>query len=90
MEKQHYVYIVRCADDTLYTGWTTDIKRRIAVHNAGKGAKYTRNRHPVHLEYIETYNEKGQALSREAQIKKLSRLQKLALIKTGEVKSHDI
>ncbi|MGL4284002.1 GIY-YIG nuclease family protein [Eubacterium aggregans] len=77
---KHFVYILHCADDTLYTGWTTDLHRRIRTHNQGNGAKYTKNRLPVILEYYEVFNEKGDAISREAAIKKLSRFKKLELI----------
>jgi putative endonuclease len=75
------VYIVECADGTLYTGWTTDVEARIAAHNSGAGAKYTRGRLPVQLLYSETYSTKGEALKREHEIKKLSRLRKLELVK---------
>ncbi|MBR5520947.1 MAG: GIY-YIG nuclease family protein [Oscillospiraceae bacterium] len=72
----HYVYILKCADNTLYTGWTTNIEKRIAAHNSGKGAKYTKGRGPVELFYLETFEEKGRALKREAEIKKLPRNKK--------------
>ena len=75
-----FVYIVRCADDTLYTGWTTDLEQRIVTHNAGKGAKYTRSRLPVELVYYETVSERSEALKREHAIKQLTRKQKLKLI----------
>ncbi|MBQ8603930.1 MAG: GIY-YIG nuclease family protein [Oscillospiraceae bacterium] len=75
----HYVYMVKCADGTLYTGWTTDIEKRIQTHNAKKGAKYTKSRTPVELFYHEEYETKSQALKREAAIKKLTRKQKLEL-----------
>ncbi|MGI6226156.1 MAG: GIY-YIG nuclease family protein [Peptococcales bacterium] len=76
----HYVYILECKDGTLYTGWTTNIENRIAQHNQGKGAKYTRSRYPVSLKYFEKFNSKEEALRREALIKKLSRQEKLKLI----------
>lgn len=79
-EKQWFVYILRCADGTLYTGMTDDIEHRIAVHNAGKGAKYTRGRGPVEMVYRECCESRGAALKREYAIKKLTRPQKLALI----------
>ena len=60
-----YVYIVECADGTLYSGWTNDLEKRIAAHNAGDGAKYTRSRRPVKLRYYETFEEKSKALRRE-------------------------
>lgn len=76
----HYVYILRCCDGTLYTGWTTDLEHRLAAHNGGTGAKYTRSRRPVELVYHEEFDSKGTALKREAAIKRLSREEKLALI----------
>lgn len=82
MEKQGnwFVYIVRCKDDTLYTGITNDLEKRIRTHNLGKGAKYTQPRRPVTLVYSEKHSDKSSASKREAQIKGLSRLQKLNLI----------
>lgn len=80
-EKKNYVYIVRCSDGTYYTGWTTDIENRIRAHNEGRGAKYTRARRPVKLVRLETYASKGEALSRERAIKKLTCGQKEALIR---------
>ena len=74
-----YVYILRCSDDTLYTGWTYDIDKRIAAHNNGSGAKYTRGRTPVSLFYSEKFDTKEEALSREIQIKKLKRSEKVLL-----------
>ena len=78
--KGHYAYILRCADGTLYTGWTTDLQRRVDAHNAGKGAKYTRARRPVELCYYESFATAGEAMQREAAIKKLTRQQKLSLV----------
>ena len=75
-----YVYMVRCRDDTLYTGSTCDVDRRVAVHNSGKGAKYTRSRLPVSPVYREACPDKSAALRREIAIKRLTRLQKEALI----------
>lgn len=75
-----YVYILRCSDNTLYTGWTTDINKRLKCHNNGKGAKYTRCRLPVELVYFEKYEDKSSALKREYEIKQLSREKKLSLI----------
>ncbi|MEA5050968.1 MAG: GIY-YIG nuclease family protein [Oscillospiraceae bacterium] len=75
-----YVYIVACADGSLYTGWTTDLERRVAAHNAGSGAKYTRSRRPVRLVYAETFEDRPAALRREAAIKRLPRAEKLALL----------
>ena len=76
----NYVYILRCRDGSLYTGWTNDLEKRLAAHNAGTGSKYTRARRPVSLVYLEELDSKSQALRREAQIKTLSRAEKLALI----------
>ncbi len=75
-----YVYIVRCADNTFYTGCTTDVEKRILTHNTGKGAKYTRARLPVQLVFIEPSTTHSEALKREFAIKALSRLQKKELI----------
>jgi predicted GIY-YIG superfamily endonuclease len=79
-----FVYIVRCADDTLYTGWTTDLDRRIAQHNAGRGAAYTRQRGPVTLVYREEAADRGAAMRREAAIKKYDRARKERLARAGE------
>jgi putative endonuclease len=76
----HYVYILRCEDGTLYTGYTTDLKARVAVHNAGRGAKYTRGRRPVTLVYRKGFRSMGKALSREYALKQLTRAEKEALI----------
>ena len=75
-----WVYLLRCSDGTLYTGSTNDPVRRLATHNSGKGAKYTRTRRPCELVYSEEAADHPAALRREAAIKKLSRAQKLALI----------
>ena len=75
-----YTYIVRCADDTLYTGWTTDLSRRLTEHNAGRGGRYTRSRRPVELVYWEAWDTPAQAKRREAAIKRLPRASKLRLI----------
>ena len=75
-----YVYLLRCADGTLYTGYTDDPVRRTKVHNAGKGAKYTRARLPVELVYQEACADKSAALRREYEIKQLTRVQELKLI----------
>jgi len=81
METKAYMYVVQCADGTLYTGYTTDIERRIKTHNAGKGAKYTRARLPVTLLYQEEHPSKPAAMSAEALFKKKTRQAKLAYIK---------
>jgi predicted GIY-YIG superfamily endonuclease len=77
-----YVYMLRCRDDTLYTGITDDLARRLEAHNAGKGAKYTRGRGPLAVVYREECADKSTALKREHAIKTLTRAQKLALIDT--------
>ena len=76
----NYVYILRCADGTLYTGWTNDLAKRVEAHNAGKGAKYTRSRLPVVLAYHEELGSKEEAMSREWHIKQLSREEKQRMI----------
>lgn len=80
MAAENYTYIVKCRDGSLYTGWTTDIERRIKAHNAGKGAKYTKTRRPVELMYYEVSGTKEEAMSREYAIKHMSRAEKLRLI----------
>lgn len=82
-QNQHqgnYTYIVKCSDETLYTGWTNNLKKRLEAHNSGKGAKYTKNRRPVELVYFEEHDTKQEAMKREYAIKQLSRQKKLALI----------
>lgn len=76
----NYAYVLECSDGTFYTGWTTDLEKRLAVHNKGKGAKYTRMRLPVKLLYFEEYEDKSSALKRECQIKKMSRKEKEKLV----------
>lgn len=78
------VYILRCADGTLYTGSTNDLSRRLARHQSGKGAKYTRSRRPLTLVYQESQPGRSAALRREAAIKRLTRPQKLALIAAAQ------
>lgn len=81
-EERHYVYLVRCADDSLYCGWTTDIERRIEAHNGliPGGAKYTRGRRPVELVYSESFHNKQDAQRREYTIKQMTKTKKLRLI----------
>ncbi|MDT4037457.1 GIY-YIG nuclease family protein [Staphylococcus hominis] len=79
----HFVYIVRCSDNSLYTGYTNNIEVRINKHNAGKGAKYTKTRRPVVLVYQEMYETKSEALHREYEIKTFTRQRKLKLIEEG-------
>ena len=76
----NYTYIVECADGSLYCGWTNNLEKRIADHNAGKGAKYTKTRLPVKLVYHETFETKEEAMSREWHIKQLRREKKMELI----------
>jgi putative endonuclease len=76
------VYILRCSDDTLYTGITNDLQHRIEAHNSGAGAKYTRGRVPVHLIFAEKAIDKADASRKEYQIKKLSRNEKLLMAKS--------
>ncbi len=78
-----YVYILRCGDGTLYCGYTNNVEKRLEAHRSGKGAKYTKGRLPLELVYAEKFAEKGDALRREAEIKKLSKKEKLNIIKEG-------
>ena len=80
MEAAWTVYILRCADGTLYTGIAPDVEKRLQKHNEGKGAKYTRGRTPVELVYREEHPNRAEASKREYQIKQLSRAEKLVLI----------
>lgn len=75
-----FVYILTCSDGTLYTGWTTDLERRLEEHNAGTGARYTRGRRPVELAYYEEVEDRSTALRREAALRRLRRSEKLDLI----------
>ena len=79
----YWLYILRCGDGTLYTGTTDDVARRLAVHQSGKGAKYTRGRGPLTLAYQEACADKSAALRREIAVKKLPLAEKLALIEGG-------
>ena len=74
------VYILKCADGTLYTGWTTDLERRLQAHNSGQGARYTRGRRPLRLVYREEQSDRSAAQRREAAIRRLSRADKLKLV----------
>ncbi|MCI6017973.1 MAG: GIY-YIG nuclease family protein [Clostridiales bacterium] len=80
----NYTYIVECADHTLYTGWTNHLEERIAAHNCGRGAKYTRTRRPVTLVYFESFDTKEDAMRREYMIKKMPRSKKLQLIASSK------
>lgn len=81
-----FVYMLRCKDGSLYTGWTNDLEHRLAMHNSGRGAKYTRGRGPLELVYSEELPDKEAALRRECAIKKLRREQKLALMQTWQAR----
>ncbi len=85
----NYTYILRCADGTYYTGWTNDLDKRLAAHNAGSAAKYTRPRRPVELVYHECFATKEEAMRREWRIKQLTRPQKEALIQTQKTAARD-
>ena len=80
MSEENYTYILECADGTLYCGWTNHLQERVAAHNAGKGARYTKSRRPVVLKYYETFSTKQEAMRREWAVKQLSRKEKLELI----------
>ena len=82
----NYTYIVKCSDETFYTGWTNDLEKRIEMHNSGKGAKYTKARLPVELVYYEAFDTKEEAMSREWHIKRLSRKEKQKLIEAADLK----
>jgi len=81
----HYIYIVECSDGSLYTGYTNNLKKRIKAHNDKKGAKYTRGRTPVALKYFEEFDNKTDAMKREAQIKNMRRKKKLELLKESKI-----
>ena len=84
----HYVYMVRCADETLYTGYSTDPARRVDEHNRGEGAKYTRGRTPVELVFLEQYDTQSTAMSREYELKQLSRAEKDRRIERNTPAAH--
>ncbi|MDH7485127.1 MAG: GIY-YIG nuclease family protein [Anaerolineae bacterium] len=81
-----FVYIVECADGTLYTGWTVDVEQRLAAHNDGRGARYTRGRRPVRLVYCEQQPDRNSARRREAAVRRLSRAARLRLIAACQVR----
>lgn len=83
MDNDWNVYIVRCADDSLYTGVAKDVEARLKRHNDGKGAAYTRSRRPVRLAYVEPGMTRSQALVREAQLKRLPRSEKQRLVEAA-------
>ena len=80
----NYTYILKCKDGSLYTGWTNDLEQRVAAHNTGKGAKYTKARRPVELVYFEEFETKEQARKREYAIKQMARKDKLELVRRKE------
>lgn len=80
MCKPAFAYLLKCADGSLYAGWTFDPSARLAAHNGGTGAKYTRARRPVELAYLERCDDKRTAMQREAALKRMTRAQKLALV----------
>jgi len=84
-DTDHFVYVLRCADDTFYTGYTTDVERRVREHDAGDGAKYTRGRTPVELVHVEGFGSRSAAMSREYEIKQRSRADKERLLADGGV-----
>ena len=77
----YYTYIVCCRDETLYTGWTTNLEARIRKHNMGTGARYTRSRRPITLVYYEIFESRHEAMSRKAKIKQMNRGEKLEMIR---------
>jgi len=81
----NYTYILECKDGTYYTGWTNDLQKRVADHNAGKGAKYTRSRLPVKLVYHETFQTKEEAMRREYEIKQLNKTKKRKLMEKSNI-----
>lgn len=81
----NYIYILRCGDDSLYTGWTNNLEKRVNLHSKGKGAKYTKGRLPVELVYFEEFEDKIEAMKREYEIKQLKRKEKLELIKNSKI-----
>ena len=87
MDHKAYMYVVECCDGTYYTGYTTDVKKRIAVHNSGKGAKYTRARLPVKLIYAEGFDSKEEAMSAEALLKRKKRPQKERCLSDNQEKN---
>lgn len=82
---KNYIYILECADGTLYTGWTNDLEKRVASHNSGAASKYTRTRTPVRMVYSENFETREEAMSREVRIKRLTRVQKLELISSKKL-----
>ena len=88
--KMNYTYLLKCADGTLYTGWTNDVEKRVKMHNEGKGAKYTKHRRPVELVYYETFQTKSEAMRREYEIKQLPRKKKELLLATFQLTENKV
>ena len=84
-DPDHFVYVLRCRDDTFYTGYTTDVERRVHEHDAGEGAKYTRGRTPVELVHVECFASRSAAMSREYELKQFSRGRKDRVVAAGGV-----
>jgi putative endonuclease len=80
----HYVYVLECSDGSFYTGYTTDVERRVTEHDAGDGAKYTRGRTPVELVHVEQYDSKSAAMSREYELKQFTRTQKERVVESSD------
>ena len=90
-DSHHFMYVVSCADGTLYTGYTTDVEHRVVVHNSGKGAKYTRSRLPVRLVAQARFQSKQEAMSAEYHFKRLSRAEKERLVElVAEIPFEDL
>ena len=79
--EENYVYMLRCRDGSLYTGWTNDLDKRVKTHQSGQGGRYTRSRLPVKLVYFETYPTKQEAMRREWELKRLSKAEKEKLVR---------
>ncbi|OFW76923.1 MAG: hypothetical protein A2201_08260 [Alicyclobacillus sp. RIFOXYA1_FULL_53_8] len=88
MDNQHFIYILECKDGTFYTGYTTDVARRLSMHSRGKGAKYTRSRLPVSLVYTEEAASHSSGLRRELDIKSMTRMEKQTLV-SNWTREHD-
>jgi putative endonuclease len=84
MDRDYYFYLLRCSDDSLYAGICIDLEKRVEIHRNGKGAKYTRSRLPVTLVFHEQHGSKGDALRREAEVKKWTKQRKERLVSDGE------
>lgn len=83
MENKHYFYVLQCSDATYYAGYTNNLEKRIATHNAGKGAKYTKARTPVECVYFETFDTKQEAMRQEYAFKQLTRAQKIHYMRSN-------